>query len=151
MFHRFEPGYSRAMHYFITGWTGTDRTRFIESVAGRSGKNPLQVRPQLRHCGLTGHGGLGQACQHKDRPGAYVAAASASLLNFAATDVLCRACSQDQFFHEIDPTQTANPQNPWHQTAAGLRVFLPRRRSGPARPIRARSLPPLRLWPSRPA
>src|SRR5436853_6595799 len=48
-------------------------------------------------------------------------------------------------------TQTANPQNPWHQTAAGLRVFLPRRRSGPARPIRARSLPPLRLWPSRPA
>src|SRR3989475_3190802 len=48
-------------------------------------------------------------------------------------------------------TQTVNPQNPLHQTAAGLRVFLRRRHNGPGHPIRARWQLLPRLWPSRPA
>src|SRR5438034_10864514 len=48
-------------------------------------------------------------------------------------------------------TQTVNPQNPLHQTAAGLRVFLRRRHNGPRDPTGARWQLLPRLWPSRPA
>src|SRR6266702_1196379 len=101
------------------GLTGTDRSRLIESVAGRSGKNPLQVRPQPRHCGLTGQGEQGQACSRKDRPelGVYHETAargipSLSLLDVAARDVVCQVHPRNQVFHESSSTQTTNRENP---------------------------------------
>src|SRR3989442_6892281 len=63
------------------GLTGTDRTRFIESVAGRSGKKPLQVWPQPPHYGPTGHREKGEAFWPKDRLGPYDVTASANILD----------------------------------------------------------------------
>jgi len=63
--------------------------------------------------------------------------------------VICDPSAVGYLVHRF--TQTVNPQNPLHQTAAGLRVFLRRRHNGPGHPIRARWQLLPRLWPSRPA